>query len=259
MQGKDRNHLVDICVIKRIIGDKYNPFFITRKAEKLLPANRQPIKVLCLKPIMLLCHTIFQCQDLKVVLPAGKIKINIPRRRSSQDGEMKAITYRSEMAGKFPLAGLIDRYIITKEKRRSVGRHQYNGIREPIFTNSPYSPAAIEAGNGVVMEYGRNSQERDDPYIIVFVQVKLQDIIVGQPVFLGIIPERPAVEPAHPLVGGKPYKAVPVLQGMIYNGARQPVFHRELSVRQFLAVAANGDKNQRYQGQAMHAKGALFV
>jgi len=52
--------LVEIRVKEGIIGDKYNPFLVTGKADILLPAKRQPITVNCLKAIMLLSHAIFQ-------------------------------------------------------------------------------------------------------------------------------------------------------------------------------------------------------
>jgi hypothetical protein len=82
----------------------------------------------------------------------------------------------------------------------------------------------------------------------MFVQVEFYDVIVGEPVLFGEIPECPAVKPAYTLVRGEPDKPVPVLQTLINDGAGQPVLYSELPVGQFLAAAAEADVD-KYQEQ----------
>jgi hypothetical protein len=95
-----------------------------------------------------------------------------------------------------------------------------------------------------MVKYGGDTHQGYEPDIVVFVQVELYDVIVGEPVLFGEIPECPAVEPAYALVRGEPDKPALVLQAMINDGARQPVLYSELSIGQFLAAAAKAGEDK---------------
>jgi hypothetical protein len=96
-----------------------------------------------------------------------------------------------------------------------------------------------------MVKYGGDTHQGYEPDIVVFVQVELYDVIVGEPVLFGEIPECPAVEPAYALVRGEPDKPLPVLQALINDGARQPVLYSELPVGEFLAAAAEAGEYDR--------------
>jgi hypothetical protein len=81
-----------------------------------------------------------------------------------------------------------------------------------------------------MVKYGRDTHQGYKPDIIVFVQVEFYDVIVGESIFFGEIPECSAVKATHTLVRGKPYKPIPVLQALINDSARQPVLHSELPI-----------------------------
>jgi len=119
--------------------------------------------------------------------------------------------YRAGVESKIPLAGLVDRPVISMQVFAQVIGNHLDGIAQAVLADGLYFPAVVQPTDGVMIEYGWNTHHRQEPDIIVFVQVELYDVIIGKSVFPGEIPECPAVEAADALVGGEPYKSVPVL------------------------------------------------
>ena len=137
--------------------------------------------------------------------------------------------------------------------------YHYDAIRQSILTYGYYPSAAADPDDGIMVKYGRDAHQGYKPDIIVSVQVEFYNVIVRKSVLFGEVPERPPVKAADALVGGEPYKPLPVLYALVNDVARAAVLYAVLFVRQVLAAAAEGDEDKCQEQRYTHADGSFLL